>query len=465
MCISLFFLAGNDLQRKGNNKIDRNIQKEQRKKKRGGYVKICDLRYTWWGMPQDRSSTRPESESGTALLDSVAARAMMLTPLGEVMERFHCSEMVAWKKLRECAGQVLADAAAESGRQGGGMVSMWELMTEKGGKVSNPAANAHTVSVSTGLSILDNALLGGLRPPFLVEFRNPSPSLPSFCAQSEENPNRILVAHMVKNVLQKDPTALVWWFSPSPSDGSVAHLFSLLGTAGGGGKWQKRLFFVSLDTAEALLQCSSQLKSMFCSFNEVKTPHPAIRPSLVVVDGVSLLLERSFGDCPRSLERLSFLSSLVRLWKSAAIECQLVVIFLSTAAREGGPLRSSSVSGAMGGAVQRQGDELGREFSHSMNVRFALHPGWFMEDNQWFYQIRILKSPVCGNVEAQFRIRSCKAHCAIEEVPNAEVRGRATDPCSDIPNAPLVSRKRHRAWVPYENLSALDPLDYLIPSR
>lgn len=300
----------------------------------------------------------------------------------------------------------------------------------------------------------------------------------------------------------------------------------------------------------------------------------AAPPQLIVLEDIPLLTRRSFGQdessstpssFPRSFrksgshnngtggsssgpchptaaatsrvtgaaqERMAALSTLVDVWKSIALEHNIAVVFLTTAKASLSfpsvvPDAQTAAAKALGFHHDRASamvslrvsDELSRAFSHAMNIRLCLYPGWFMtpfanttteqgnteEDANpseemmgecsppspaFWYRMQILKSPISEAAVIPFQLFLDRQGHRYHLLAGAEGgepwghRGHSSRrlerkdgreglapnllPKSPPATAPaakttrISGRKREmRQWIAEAHLLALDPVDYL----
>lgn len=353
-------------------------------------------------------------------------RALLLQPLSELMSRFHWSEAEAWEALRHISKASLQTPPSVS------LESVWAKWYRPRRGTPMPCAPD---TFSTGIAGLDEALLGGLRPQFLTEFISP---MEAAYTGSGVDANRVLVGHIVKNALRSDDSARVLWLHATPHD-TVLRLFRNL-DSGGSTSCSSRLFCAGVDGLDSLMQVSSCLRGQLAESSGVFPFGGSSTPlRMVVVDDLTLLVQRSFDDSVSSqgAQRLAALSSLVDMWKCIALEHSVAVMFLTTATKKY-ILTAKPAAGP---------DDLSRAFSHSMNVRIGLEPGWFADvssaTRSYCHQIRVLKSPVCAEAVCYIRV--------------------AHDPLSpyEVEDVPL-GRPGAQCWLPDAFLYALDPLDYIV---
>lgn len=340
--------------------------------------------------------------------------------------------------------------------------------------------------------------------------------------------------------------------------------------------WTHRLLISPLSSFSVLLQVtqrfakrrtSAVLGSTFSSPSssssssssvggDSASPSPRIR--LVVIEELSFLLRRGSevgevstlttadggggaGAVSSSCVAETFiqLQTLVELWKQIAYTQHIVVVFLNTSnvsctvpAMQIPGARTSPTTGKHPTTTTTfthspisqlefaldSSHELGRGFSHAMNIRFVLFPGWMIavttttarssstsdllnnhysrtapqntehppsfsnnlagkscpqsdvlrivegsptEEKYSFFQIKVLKSPLSGGVVLSFRLKSLspqvkrlsevKEEEEEKEEGKRELNGR-------------VGKHKRWIWMPFSLMTALDPLDYILPA-
>lgn len=334
------------------------------------------------------------------------------------------------------------------------------------------------------------------------------------------HPNRVLLAQMALHILRSNPAATVWWLHPSPakdkglydlcqslSDG-LAGSDSTMSSPGEKGKetWKDRLLFSPIPSFRALFEWTKTF-----SIGDEASMSPSSRIRLIVIEELTLLVQRSWRDVmgdsssspSTSLESLAQLQTFVERWKSIAFKYGIAVVFLNTSNISSTSLLSekhraldsqdnTSSAAAFATAefpfhLSLEGShELGRGFSHAMNIRFCLYPGWVVmanrddhigntesskgsrhsfkdittlsndsQEEDWsFFQLKVLKSPLTPSVLLSFRVKSLTPHeQRLYEVENGWKE-----------SGDKVGKKRKRTWLPFPLLSAVDPLDYIVAS-
>lgn len=390
-------------------------------------------------------------------------------------------------------------------------------------------------------------------------------SLPFTChTPLFSQPIRILMVRIALNVLQRDPAAMVWWLHPSPDDGLLHQLFScvwqeektedakgtdvreevVISTVKEGVEekitkdsfWQQRVLFSPLHSVTALRECTKAFADKVMALplpsSFFGSCFPRVR--LVVVEDLPLLLHRGRESLTGSFTTSSFsasstdhgvtLHTLVEQWKQVAFSQHIVVVFLNTS-RVACSWPTSPTAASVQ-VVPREKDThstlfprppmevsveeahpLGRAFSHAMNIRMVLYPGWMAvtqrrtllkekkvpfphspfssssvcgrtrtvgcrtvrqgekephdeeeeTENMLLFHIKIIKSPLSGGAVLAFRLKPISPPKAFQlcEICIDEEENK-TEKVAEM-------KDWYWRWLPpYPLLAALDPLDYVL---
>lgn len=342
-------------------------------------------------------------------------------------------------------------------------------------------------------------------------------------------PNRVLLAQIALHILRSNPAAMVWWLHPSPAkDYSLYDLCQPLSDSLDGsdstaspslenekGTWKDRLLFSPIPSFRALLEWTRTFStgdgaslptSLFSSLS-TSTSSSSPRIQLIVIEELTLLVQRSCGDATvvssPSFELIAQLQTFVEQWKNIAFKHGIAVVFLNTSNISSSSLltekprslhsRDNTSTATVFATTEfpfhlsvEGSHELGRGFSHAMNIRFCLYPGWVVianeerlngsresskgsrgsledivslsndscEEDCTFFQLKVLKSPLTPSVLLSFRVKPLTPHGQrLYEVENE---------WSERSNK--VGQKRKRTWLPFPLLSAVDPLDCILAS-
>lgn len=427
---------------------------------------------------------------------------MLLEPISHLAERHHWTEVQTWKQVREAALSVYPLSHHLS--------SMWELLPsnhEKQGSSSIPSVSRGALSFKTEIDDLDSALLGGIRSTFLTEIASTklrSTASSFFCTSTHslDHPSRMIAAQTALSVVNGSEEATVWWLHPSPVDTSLSLLFAQLAPprkSGEKSRWEDHILVSPINSFETLWSMSLEIQEQLDDSSPSLFPAPL---RLVVIEDFSVFVQREFyeqadqvsGMAMSAPDRFTHIVSLVNLWKSVALHHNVAILFLTSA--------SVTVSPSARGLPNVVGfDDLSRAFSHAMNIRLRLYPGWLRKSKMRAYienrgGVNEREGwgsggssvfPVCKAAESEAGkipflglIQVIKSPVSEERLipfvvtlgSRRSIRGVEMDQLSSRKEAPgKVGSKRGRSscatyiWVTEQNLSGIDPLDYVFSLR